>query len=58
LSVEAAHERLILVCVEPVTTNEPGTDGAVVSGQALVEAVIVALAERFPAASTASTATV
>ena len=33
-----------------------GAAGAVVSGHAFVEAVIVALAERLPAASAASTA--
>ena len=48
----------MLVPVAPDTASEPGVDGAVVSGQALVVAVMVALAERLPAASTASTASV
>jgi hypothetical protein len=57
LSLEAAHETLILVCVVPEAASEPGVEGGVVSGHALVAAVVVALAERLPAASTASTAT-
>jgi hypothetical protein len=58
LSVEAVQLSATLVVVRVPTVNPAGTLGALVSGQALVEALTDAFPERFPAASTASTATV
>jgi hypothetical protein len=58
LSLEAVQLSATLVVVRVPTVNPAGTLGALVSGHALVAAVVVALAERLPAASTASTATV
>jgi hypothetical protein len=58
LSLEAVQPIEMVVVVRVTSATPLGTDGAVVSGQALVEAVTVAFAERLPAASTASTATV
>ena len=58
LSLEADQLTAILVVVRVPTVSPVGRSAAVVSGQALVLAATVALAERLPAASTASTATV
>ena len=46
----------MLVWVVVPAVSPVGAVGAVVSGHAFVDAVIVAFAERFPAASAASTA--
>ena len=56
LSVAAVQETEIVVWPLAVVASPVGAAGAVVSGHAFVEAVIVALAERLPAASAASTA--
>jgi hypothetical protein len=55
LSVEAVHEAAIEVVVVAPGANAVGEEGAVTSGQAVVEAVTVARAEMFPAASKACT---
>jgi hypothetical protein len=59
LSVDALHDNDTADCVTPVTLKPDGTDGAVESAdgeeQALVVPLAVVRAERFPAASTAST---
>jgi hypothetical protein len=58
LSLAALQLRARVVCPAEETASPVGAVGGVVSGQALVLVVIVALPERLPAASTASTATV
>jgi hypothetical protein len=58
LSVDGSHDIVIVVRVAPDSTWPSGTDGGVVStadAHVAVEAVIVACAERLPAASYAST---
>ena len=55
LSVEAAHEAAIDVVVVAPGVNAVGAEGAVTSGQAVVEAVTVARGETLPAASKACT---
>jgi hypothetical protein len=57
-SDDATHDNDTDDCPTPPADNPAGTDGAVVSGQTAVLAVIVVCAERLPAASTASTASV
>ncbi len=51
LSVEAVHATVTEVVVAAVTLRPAGVVGACVSGQALVEAAMLALVERLPAAS-------
>jgi hypothetical protein len=58
LSVDAVHESGIAVVVAPEAERPVGAEGAVVSGQDAVEAVIDACGETLPAASNACTATV
>src|SRR4051812_48054475 len=55
LSVEAAHDVAIELVVVTPAANAVGPEGAVTSGQAAVDAVTVARAEMFPAASKACT---
>jgi hypothetical protein len=56
LSFDAFQEAEMLVWVAEVETSPVGVVGACVSGHVFVDAEIVAFPERFPAASTASTA--
>ena len=61
MSVDALQPSVIELVVAAVAASPAGTVGACVSagaGQALVEAVMLDLAERLPAASYASTASV
>jgi hypothetical protein len=51
LSNDGLHDDETLVAVAPVSTRPVGVVGAIVSGHALVFAVVVAIADRFPAAS-------
>ena len=55
--LDATHANGTADCVTNAAANPLGALGALVSGQAAVLVVIVALAERLPAASKASTAT-
>jgi hypothetical protein len=55
LSDEADHDNDTDDTVAPVLWNDDGAVGGVVSGQAAVETVANVFAERFPAASNAST---
>jgi hypothetical protein len=59
-SIDAAQPIASVFTVVAVTIGVPGVVGASVSllGHTLVEAVTLAFAERLPAASTASTASV
>ena len=58
LSVAAFHAIAIVDCVVPVIRCPCGTDGGCVSGQAVVETITTVGAERLPATSAASTASV
>ena len=58
LSLEAFHVNVSPVCETFEAARAVGADGAVVSGQAVVATMTVVFAERFAAASTASTASV
>jgi hypothetical protein len=58
LSEDADQDTDTDVCDDPDTARPPGTDGACVSEHPLVDPVTDAFADRFPAASNASTASV
>ena len=58
LSVDAVHEREIVVVVEPVTVRPVGVESLVASAHAAVEVVSEVLLDLLPAASKASTASV
>jgi hypothetical protein len=58
LSVEAFQETVMDVWPMPLVDTPVGVDGGVVSGHAAVVPATVVLAERLPAASYASTASV
>ncbi len=58
MSVDAFHVSVRPVCVTLEVASPVGIDGGVASGQAVVATMTVAFAERLPAASDASTASV
>ena len=58
LSVEAVHERVAEVASTALVASPVGVDGGVVSGQAAVVTLLVAVPETLPAASTAATPSV
>ncbi len=58
MSLDADHDRPMLVAVTAPTVNPDGAEGGCESTQAEVVATTEAFAERLPAASTASTPSV
>ena len=58
LSEDAVQESVVDVCPTALVVSPVGTDGAAVSGQAVVVTAFVAVAETFPAASSAATPSV
>ena len=58
LSVEAVHERVAAVWLTALVARPVGVEGGVVSGQAVVVTLFVAVPETLPAASTAATPSV